>query len=96
MSFRDELFQRRDEIIAIAKKYGGSNLRVFGSVARGDDQPESDLDLLVEPAPECDLFDRIGLIQDLESLLHKKIDVESDKAVHPLMKYRISLEAVTL
>lgn len=64
MSFRDELFQRRDEIIAIAKKYDGSNLRVFGSVARGDDRADSDLDLLVELAPECDLFDYISIIQD--------------------------------
>lgn len=68
MRFQDELFQRRDKVIANAKKYGGSSLRVYGSVARGGEQADSGLDLLVALV-DCCMFDPINIKQDAADLL---------------------------
>ncbi len=67
---------------ATAAKHGAHNLRVFGSVARGEARPESDLDILVEMEPGRSLMDHIALMQDLEDLLQRKVDVVSEKALH--------------
>ena len=66
----DELLKaKRQEILAIAARHDAHNLRVFGSVARGEDGPESDLDILVEMEPGRSLMDHVALKQDLEALL---------------------------
>lgn len=69
---------RRDEIIALAKKHRASNVRVFGSVARGDVTPESDVDLLVTFEPNASLYDLSALSQDLQELLDWRVDVVED------------------
>ena len=73
---------KRDEILRIATTHGASNVRVFGSVARGEARPDSDLDLLVDLEPKRSLLDLVGLIQDLEDLLGCKVDVVTEPALH--------------
>jgi predicted nucleotidyltransferase len=71
----EELRERREEILRIAAARGATNVRVFGSVARGEAGPESDVDFLVDLAPERTLFDLSGLILDLGDALGRKVDV---------------------
>ena len=93
MTVQQLLRDKRDEIVALAARYGASNVRVFGSAARGEERPESDIDLLVTLNPGTSLLDHIALIQDLEDLLGRKVDVVSDRAVHWYIRDRIMAEA---
>ena len=86
----------RDQILRIAERYGARNLRIFGSVARGEAQPDSDLDLLIDLDPGRSLLDHIALIQDLEDLLHRKVDVVESQALHSRIRNRVLAEAVPL
>lgn len=87
---------RRDEILQIAATHGARNVRVFGSVARGEDRSDSDVDLLVEMADDRSLLDLVGLEQDLEELLGRHVDVLTDAAIHPALRSRIIAEARAL
>jgi uncharacterized protein len=69
MTLRELLEVQRDEILRLADKHGALNVRVFGSVARGEADSNSDVDFLVEMEPHRSLLDQVGLIQDLEDLL---------------------------
>jgi predicted nucleotidyltransferase len=91
-----ELQELRKEIIRIAASPGAGNLRVFGSVARGEAGPESDVDLLVEMEPDRSLLDLVGLGQDLEELLHRRVDVLTDESLHPGIRQQILAEAPPL
>ena len=71
-------------------------MRVFGSVARGEDRSDSDLDLLVEMEDERSLLDLVGLEQELEELLQRKVDVLTDESIHPALRQRITTEARAL
>ncbi len=71
-------------------------MRLFGSVARGEAQPDSDIDFLVEMESDRSLLDRIALIQDLEDLLGKKVDVATVKGLREVWRDRILNEAVSL
>lgn len=88
-----DLRSRRQDILRIAANHGARNVRLFGSVARGDDHAGSDLDLLVEMESGRSLLDLIGLGQDLEELLNRKVDVLTDASVHPALRERILTEA---
>jgi predicted nucleotidyltransferase len=88
-----ELQKRRQEILDIAASHGARNVRLFGSVARGEDNPASDLDLLVEMESDRSLLDLVGLGQDLEELLARKVDVLTDASLHPALRDRILAEA---
>lgn len=80
----------------IAAKYGASNIRVFGSVARGEEGSDSDLDLLVDLAPDRSLFDLGGLLYELEELLKVQIDVVTPESLHWYIRDEILEEAVEL
>jgi len=68
---------RREQVMAVAARHHGNRVRLFGSVARGDDRPDSDIDLLVDFAPESSLFDLIRMTRELEELLGHPVDVVS-------------------
>lgn len=91
-----DLQQKRIEILQIAADHGATNLRVFGSVARGDDGGGSDLDLLVDMEPERSFLDIIGLGQALEELLERRVDVLTDASLHPALRARILAESRSL
>ena len=87
---------RRGEILAIAAKYGARNVRVFGSVARGEADEESDLDLLVELEPGTTLLSHSAMIRELERLLGRKVDVVRERGLRERIRDRILREAVPL
>jgi predicted nucleotidyltransferase len=87
---------KRMEILRIARTHGADRIRIFGSAARGEAGPDSDLDLLVEFEPARSLLDQIALIQDLESLLGCKVDVVEPDALHWYIRERVLQEAVFL
>ena len=88
-----DLRQKRNDILRIAEQYGARNLRVFGSVARGDDWTHSDVDLLVDMDPDRSLLDVVGLGQDLEELLDRRVDVLTAASLHPALRDRILAES---
>jgi len=88
--------EHRTEILQLAREHGAYNVRLFGSVARGEDQPDSDLDLLVEMEPGRSLLDHIALKQDLEGLLGRDVDVVTEASLHPRLRDRVLREAVSL
>ncbi len=96
MGIGELLTDNRREIIAAAKQHRASNLRVFGSVARGEAGPDSDVDLLVDFDPEASLLDHVALLQALESLLGRRVDIVSAKALHWYIRDRVLAEAVPL
>lgn len=84
---------RRAEILEIAANHGARNVRLFGSVARGEAHAESDVDFLVDMEPGRSLLDLVGLGQELEELLGHKVDVLTEGSVHPAIRDRIAAEA---
>jgi len=93
MAIDDLLREKREEILRIAAKHGACNVRVFGSVARGEAGDESDIDLLVEFGPGRSLLDQAGLVADLEELLGRKVDVVTAGGLYWLLRRRILKEA---
>ena len=96
MITKEELFQKSDQIRAIAARHGALNVRVFGSVARGEATPDSDLDLLIEPGANLSSWFPAGLIIDLENLLGCKVEVVTDRALNPLFRDQVLSEAISL
>jgi hypothetical protein len=88
-----DLQSKRQEILRVAARHGARNIRVFGSAARGDDRPGSDLDLLVEMESGRSLLDLVALGQELEDLLQRKVDVLTDTSVHPAIRPHILADA---
>jgi len=68
---------RREQVMAVAARHHANRVRVFGSVARGEDRPDSDMDLLVDFAPDSSLFDLMRMARELEDLLGHPVDVVS-------------------
>lgn len=92
----DLLCDKRDEIRRIAAAHGALNVRVFGSCARGEAGPGSDVDLLVDTAPVTSSWFPAGLIVDLEDLLGCHVDVVTENGLSPLIRDRVLREAVPL
>ncbi len=87
---------KREEILRIATQHGARNVRVFGSVAKGEARPDSDVDFLVEMEAGRSLFDLARLTVDLEDLLRRDVDLVEQKALHWYVRERILEEAVPL
>ncbi|MCK4376140.1 MAG: nucleotidyltransferase family protein [Candidatus Brocadiae bacterium] len=92
----DELRAKRDEILRIAARHGARNVRVFGSIVRGEEGPKSDVDFLVDMEPGRSLLDLIAFEQDVEDMLRCKVDVLSEGGVYYALRDRIFQEAVAL
>jgi predicted nucleotidyltransferase len=92
----ETLRQEKESILEIALKYHAGNVRLFGSVARGDEQADSDIDFLVDFHPGSTLFDQVGLIDALSNKLGRKVDVVSARALNRHLSRIILKEAVAL
>ena len=86
----------REKILEAAARHHARNVRVFGSVRRGEAGPRSDVDLLVTMAPEATLWDQIALKQELEDQLRRRVDVLSDDSIYWLLEPQIRAEAIPL
>lgn len=96
MSLDELLRTKRDDILRIAAQYGASNVRIFGSVARGEADEQSDIDLLVNMEPGRSLFDLGGLLSDLEDLLGCNVDVVTEDGLRDRIRNRVLNEAIAL
>jgi predicted nucleotidyltransferase len=96
MTLETLLKAKRDEILRVCAKYGARNVRVFGSVARGEADEQSDIDLLVEFEPNRSLLDHAGLWVELQELLGVKVDVVSERGLKPRIRQRVLQEAIPL
>jgi predicted nucleotidyltransferase len=92
----DGLRASKARILAIAEKYGASNIRVFGSVARGESKADSDIDFLVDLGAERSLLDKIGLKQDLEDLLGHSVDIAEVTTLHDRIREQALKDAIAL
>lgn len=96
MELKQLLTKKRKGIIQIAQKYGVYNIRIFGSVARGENNSDSDLDFLVDIKSGRNLLERIALIQELEDLLGYKVDVVKSPNLPMLIRDKVFNEAIWL
>ena len=96
MATLEDLKKNRQRILDIATRYGATNVRVFGSVARGEAGPASDVDILVEMEPGRSAFDLGGLLMDLQDLLGCKVDVVTERGLSRHLKDAVLQEAVSL
>ena len=96
LGIKDLLSTKREEILRIAARHGALNVRIFGSVARGEATENSDVDLLVELEQGRSLLDQAGLMVELEDLLGRKVDVVTEQGLYWLLRRRILKEAQPL
>ena len=93
---RQNLREKRQVIMEIARRYGASDIRIIGSVARGEATEQSDLDLIVRFAPGRSLLDHGGLVMDLRELLGMRVDVIDEEAMRPRFRENVMAEAIPL
>ena len=96
MTIYELLQANRERILQTAAKYGAYNVRIFGSVARGEADASSDVDFLVEMEPGRSLFDLGGLLMDLQELLNCKVDIVTEKGLRQRIRERVLKEAISL
>ncbi len=89
----EQLRAGRDEILALAEQHGAQNVRVFGSVACGEEGPESDVDLLIDMDTQRSLLDLVALWQDLQDVLGRRVDVVTERSLHWYIRDRVLREA---
>ena len=96
MSLNELLQEKREDILRIATRRGASNVRVFGSVARGEADSKSDIDILVDLEPGRSLFDLGGLLMELQELLGRNVDVVTERGLRERIRERVLREAIPL
>ncbi len=94
MTLEERLAANRQRVLAIARQHGAFDVRVFGSVARGESGPDSDVDLLVSMEPGRSILDRAALKLDLEELLGTRVDLVDEPGLHWVIRDRVLAEAV--
>ena len=90
------LKEKREDILRIAAKHGARNVRVFGSVVRGEARPDSDVDFLVDMEPGRTLLDMGGLLMDLRDALGQEVDVVTERGLKTRIRERVLKEAMPL
>lgn len=96
MILQNDIAANRAEILRLAAAHGARTIRLFGSVARGNASPSSDVDFLIDLEPGRSLLDQVALQQDLEQLLNRRVDVVVEGGLSPYLEQRILAEAVPL
>ena len=92
----NDILKRRQEILQAAARHGAGNVRLFGSLVRGQAAEGSDIDLLVHMDDDRSLLDLIALTRELEEILGCPVDVVSDEGLHHLLRERVAAEEVSL
>lgn len=92
----NDIQTKRDDILRIAHCHGADNVRIFGSFVNGKATKDSDLDLLVRMKPGSSLIDRIALMQELEDLLHIKVDVVNEKSLNESIRESVYRHGVAI
>jgi len=84
------------EVRALGERYGVRNVRIFGSFARDEAGPDSDLDLLVDYVPGQSGFAFVHFCREVEELAGRKVDVATEGSLHPLIRHKVISQAVPL
>jgi predicted nucleotidyltransferase len=92
----EDLQRNRESILMITSRHGAYDVRVFGSIARGEERPDSDVDLLVKRAEKTSSWFPAGLVIDLEALLGRRVEVVTEKGLSPYLRETVMREAVPL
>lgn len=97
MSLKEIIKEKREEILNIADQHGAFNLRLFGSIARGEETGQSDIDFLIDyDLDKISSWFPSGLVEDLETLLNRRVDVLTINSLHYLIKDKVLSEAIVL
>ncbi|NWG72681.1 MAG: nucleotidyltransferase domain-containing protein [Parvularculaceae bacterium] len=96
MMTRGTLSARRSQILELAERDHVVDVRVFGSVARGNATEDSDVDLLIKPRRGCSLFDLGGLLEELQQLLGCRVDLVTEDGLKPRLREQVLTEAIPL
>jgi predicted nucleotidyltransferase len=92
MSLREQIHAHREAVLEAAGRHAAKQIRLFGSAARGDERPDSDIDLLVERVPGTSLFDHVALTAELERLLVRRVEIASERWLRPAVAKRVQQE----
>ena len=90
---RDELHRQRAALLELAARHGASNPRLFGSVARGEERPDSDIDLIIDLADDRGFDDYLALAEALEATLHRKVDLVLSRSLSPHFRPYVEADA---
>jgi predicted nucleotidyltransferase len=96
MNIKQLIYEKRDDIQNIAAKHGAYNIRIFGSVVRGEAGPDSDIDFLIDVGTKTSSWFPAGLILDLQEILGQPVEVVTEKALNPYIREHVLREAVPL
>jgi predicted nucleotidyltransferase len=96
MALLEDLHSQRDVLLAIAARHGASNVRLFGPVLRHEEQPDSDIDLLIDMAEDRGFRDYLALVEELEGVLSRRVDVVIERSLSPHFRPYIEAEAQPL
>lgn len=96
MNMAEAIKEKKGPILELAARHGAYNVRIFGSVARGDFKDNSDIDFLVDVEPGRSLFDLGGLLMDLQDLLNCKVDIGTPKMLKESIRAEVIKEAIPL
>jgi len=96
MKIEQLLYEKRNDILSIAARHGAHNIRIFGSVVRGQAGPDSDIDFLIDVGPTTSSWFPAGLILDLEEILSRRVEIVTEKALNPYIRDHVLREAVAL
>jgi hypothetical protein len=96
VNVREQIQQRRQDILQVAARHGAGNVLLFGSVARGEETPESDVDILIDVTGETTPWFPGSLVADLEQLLRRPVQVVIRRSLSPLIREAVLREAIPL